>query len=72
MVVNHTTFTTIDCRYSCHSETVDWVIYKYPPVKSAFEKEVILIETARKNGPLGATGIGEFTLMPTLHRPSMP
>jgi aldehyde oxidoreductase len=48
-----------------HGETVDWVTYKYPTMKDAFEKEVILLETPRKNGPLGATGVGEFTLMPT-------
>jgi aldehyde oxidoreductase len=48
-----------------HGETVDWVTYKYPTMKEAFEKEVILLETPRKNGPLGATGVGEFTLMPT-------
>jgi len=48
-----------------HGETVDWVTYKYPTMKTAFDKEVILLETPRKNGPLGATGIGEFTLMPT-------
>jgi len=34
-------------------------------MKDAFEKEVILLESPRKNGPLGTTGIGEFTLMPT-------
>jgi aldehyde oxidoreductase len=48
-----------------HGETVDWVTYKYPTMKSSFEKETILLESPRKNGPLGATGIGEFTLMPT-------
>jgi aldehyde oxidoreductase len=48
-----------------HGETVDWVTYKYPTMKDAFDKEVILIETPRKNGTLGATGVGEFTLMPT-------
>jgi aldehyde oxidoreductase len=48
-----------------HGETVDWVTYKYPTFKTAFDKEVILLETPRKNGPLGATGVGEFTLMPT-------
>jgi aldehyde oxidoreductase len=48
-----------------HGETVDWVTYKYPTMKDSFDKEVILIETPRKNGPLGATGVGEFTLMPT-------
>jgi aldehyde oxidoreductase len=48
-----------------HGETVDWVTYKYPTIKDAFEKETILLESPRKNGPLGATGVGEFTLMPT-------
>jgi aldehyde oxidoreductase len=48
-----------------HGETVDWVTYKYPTMKDSFDKEVVLIETPRKNGPLGATGVGEFTLMPT-------
>jgi aldehyde oxidoreductase len=48
-----------------HGETVDWVSYKYPTFKTSFDKEVILLETPRENGPLGATGIGEFTLMPT-------
>jgi aldehyde oxidoreductase len=48
-----------------HGETTDWVTYKYPTMKDSFDKEVILIETPRKNGTLGATGVGEFTLMPT-------
>jgi aldehyde oxidoreductase len=48
-----------------HGESVDWVSYKYPTFKTSFDKEVILLETPRKNGPLGATGVGEFTLMPT-------
>jgi aldehyde oxidoreductase len=48
-----------------HGETVDWVTFKYPTMKTSFDKEIILLETPRKNGPLGATGVGEFTLMPT-------
>jgi aldehyde oxidoreductase len=48
-----------------HGETVDWDTYKFPKVKNSFEMETILLETPRKNGPLGATGIGEFTLVPT-------
>jgi aldehyde oxidoreductase len=48
-----------------HGETVDWVTYKYPTFRTAFDKEVMLLETPRQNGPLGATGVGEFTLMPT-------
>ncbi|MCF8108365.1 MAG: molybdopterin-dependent oxidoreductase, partial [Desulfohalobiaceae bacterium] len=48
-----------------HGETIDWKTYQFPSVKTAFEMETILLETPRKNGPLGATGIGEFTLVPT-------
>ena len=48
-----------------HGETIDWNTYKFPKVKNSFEMETILLETPRKNGPLGATGIGEFTLVPT-------
>jgi aldehyde oxidoreductase len=48
-----------------HGETVDWITYKYPTINNAFEKETILLESPRKNGALGATGVGEFTLVPT-------
>ena len=48
-----------------HGESVDWITYKFPRVDTAFEKEAILLESPRRNGPLGATGIGEFTLVPT-------
>ncbi len=48
-----------------HGESIDWKTYHFPSVKTAFEMETILLETPRKNGPLGATGIGEFTLVPT-------
>ncbi|MGD9116018.1 MAG: molybdopterin-dependent oxidoreductase [Dehalococcoidia bacterium] len=48
-----------------HGETTDWSTYKFPTMKTSFDKDVTLIETPRKNHPLGATGIGEFTLMPT-------
>ena len=48
-----------------HGESVDWVTYKFPTMKDAFVKDVIMLESPRDNGPLGATGIGEFTLMPT-------
>jgi aldehyde oxidoreductase len=34
-------------------------------MKTAFEMETILLESPRKGGPLGATGVGEFTLVPT-------
>ena len=48
-----------------HGKTNDWHTYKYPTAKTAFDMKTILLETPRPNGPLGATGIGEFTLVPT-------
>jgi aldehyde oxidoreductase len=48
-----------------HGKTVDWATYKFPSTETSFEMNTILLESPRKNGPLGATGIGEFTLVPT-------
>ena len=48
-----------------HGETKDWVSAKFPTMKTAFDMEVILLQTPRKRGPLGAVGIGEFVLLPT-------
>ncbi len=48
-----------------HGDTVDWDTYKFPRANNAFEMETILLESPRTNGPLGATGVGEFTLVAT-------
>jgi aldehyde oxidoreductase len=48
-----------------HGETVDWATYKFPTMNTTFDMETILLESPRKDGPLGATGVGEFTLVPT-------
>ncbi len=48
-----------------HGETKDWITSKFPTMKTAFDMEIILIQTPRKRGPLGAVGIGEFVLLPT-------
>ncbi len=48
-----------------HGETNDWNTYKFPKATTAFEMETILLESPRDNGPLGAIGVGEFTLVPT-------
>jgi aldehyde oxidoreductase len=48
-----------------HGETVDWNTLKFPTMETSFDMEVHLLESARKNGPLGCTGVGEFTLVPT-------
>jgi len=45
--------------------TKDWVTFKFPTMKTAFDMEVILQETPRARGPLGRTGVGEMTLVPT-------
>jgi aldehyde oxidoreductase len=46
-------------------KTKDWVTFKFPTMKTAFETEVLTQETPRLNGPLGATGIGEMTMVST-------
>jgi len=46
-------------------ESKDWVTFKFPTMKTSFEMETILLESERPNGPLGATGVGEFTLVAT-------
>jgi aldehyde oxidoreductase len=49
-----------------HGQTKDWVTFKFPTMKTAFEVEVITPrETPRKRGTLGATGIGEMTMVST-------
>ena len=46
-------------------ETKDWRTFKFPTMETSFDMEVILLETPRDNGPLGATGVGEMCLVPT-------
>lgn len=48
-----------------HGVTKDWATYKFPTMKTSFDMDVILLQTPRKRGPLGAVGIGEFVLLPT-------
>lgn len=48
-----------------HGETKDWITAKFPTMKTAFDMDVILLQTPRKRGPLGAVGVGEFVLLPT-------
>ncbi|MBP7737681.1 MAG: molybdopterin-dependent oxidoreductase [Spirochaetes bacterium] len=43
----------------------DWLTYKFPTISTQFDQETILLETPRARGPLGATGVGEFTLVAT-------
>lgn len=48
-----------------HGKTNDWISYKFPTMKTAFDMDIILLQTPRKKGPLGAVGVGEFVLLPT-------
>ncbi|MGI5836684.1 MAG: hypothetical protein ACOX87_09370, partial [Chloroflexota bacterium] len=42
-----------------------WITFKFPTMRTAFDTEIILRQTPRPNGPKGATGIGEMTMVPT-------
>ena len=46
-------------------KTLNWTTFKFPRIKDTFEMENIIVETARQEGPMGATGIGEMCLVPT-------
>jgi aldehyde oxidoreductase len=46
-------------------QTKDWVSFKFPSIGHLFEMETIIRETPRTKGPLGATGVGEMTMVPT-------
>jgi aldehyde oxidoreductase len=46
-------------------QTKDWVSFKFPTIGQSFEMETIIRETPRIKGPLGATGVGEMTMVPT-------
>jgi len=48
-----------------HGKTKDWVTFKFPKIGSSFEMKTITRETPRPRGTLGATGIGEMTMVPT-------
>ncbi|MBN2240464.1 MAG: molybdopterin-dependent oxidoreductase [Dehalococcoidales bacterium] len=48
-----------------HGETIDWKTFKFPTIEMMPELEVIFQETPRPNGTLGATGIGEMTMIST-------
>jgi len=46
-------------------ETKDWRTFAFPTVKTAFDNEVVVRETPRIRGTLGATGVGEMTMVST-------
>jgi aldehyde oxidoreductase len=46
-------------------KTKDWVSFRFPTMRTAFDMEVITLETPRERGTNRATGVGEMTLVPT-------
>jgi aldehyde oxidoreductase len=46
-------------------KTKDWVTFKFPTTRTAFDMQVIKRETPRIFGTLGATGVGEMAMVPT-------
>jgi aldehyde oxidoreductase len=46
-------------------KTRDWKTFSFPKIQDAFDMEVIIRETPRPKGPLGATGVGEMCMVPT-------
>ncbi len=48
-----------------HGHTKDWFTFKFPTMKTAFDMDVIINQTPRRKGPLGATGVGEMTMVCT-------
>jgi aldehyde oxidoreductase len=48
-----------------HGQSKDWLTFKFPTIETAFDIEYINRETPRIRGALGATGIGEMTMVST-------
>jgi aldehyde oxidoreductase len=48
-----------------HGRTKDWFTFKFPTMKTAFDMDIIINQTPRVKGPLGATGVGEMTMVCT-------
>jgi aldehyde oxidoreductase len=46
-------------------KTTDWRSFKFPTMKTAFNMEVLVRETPRIRGTLGATGVGEMSMVST-------
>ena len=46
-------------------KTRDWKTFKFPNIRDTFDMEIIIRQTPRPKGPLGATGVGEMCMVPT-------
>jgi aldehyde oxidoreductase len=47
-------------------KTRDWVTFRFPTIRDSFPMEIIILETPRHKGPMGATGVGEMSIMPSI------
>jgi aldehyde oxidoreductase len=48
-----------------HGKTKDWITFKFPKIEHTFDLEFVIRETPRDRGPVGATGVGEMTMVST-------
>jgi len=48
-----------------HGKSTDYVTFRFPTITDSFDMEIITRETPRAKGPMGATGIGEMTMVST-------
>jgi aldehyde oxidoreductase len=46
-------------------QTKDWISFKFPTMRTAFDMDVIVMETPRILGTLGAVGVGEMSMVAT-------
>lgn len=46
-------------------KTTDWIKFKFPTIGESCPMEVLIVETPRSKGPLGATGVAEMSLIST-------
>jgi aldehyde oxidoreductase len=45
--------------------TRDWVTFKFPTIRQSFDMAIFTRETPRQRGTLGATGVGEMSMVST-------
>jgi aldehyde oxidoreductase len=46
-------------------QTKDWISFRFPTMRTAFDMDVIIRETPRELGTLGAVGVGEMSMVST-------
>lgn len=48
-----------------HGKTKDWATFKFPTISTSFDMDIVIRETPRSRGTLGATGVGEMAMTST-------